>query len=50
MYYIKYLSAKHNFKSKRQYFDDWGKAIEWGLKNIENFNVDMLFFTPNKSN
>jgi hypothetical protein len=50
MYFIDYLSKKHNYNKKRQYFDDWGKAIEWGLKNIDNFSIDMLFCTPNKSN
>lgn len=49
MYFIEFLSKKHNYKTKRQYFDDWGRAIEWGLKNLDNFNVNMIRCTPNKS-
>ena len=39
---IKYYSKKHNFQLREKFFPTYEKAIKWGRKNLENFNMDMV--------
>ncbi len=42
--YIDYLNKKKNFLKDRKFFNSYEDATKWGLKNIENFNRDMIFY------
>lgn len=42
--YIDYLNKKKNFLKDRKFFKSYELAIKWGLKNIENFNRDMIIY------
>jgi hypothetical protein len=42
--YIDYLNKKKNFLKDRKFFNSYEDATKWGLKNIENFNLDMIYF------
>jgi len=44
-HYIEFLSAKDNFQKTKKEFqgkDSYNEAMEWGVKNIENFSSDMI--------
>ncbi len=40
--YIDYLNKEKGFKRDRIYFDSYAEAVEWGRKNFERFNTDMI--------
>jgi hypothetical protein len=40
--YIEYLDSADNFKTKKVEFSTYGAAITWGMKNLDNFNPDMI--------
>jgi hypothetical protein len=40
--HIDYLNKKKNFQRDRKFFKSYDDATKWGLKNIENFNRDMI--------
>ena len=42
--YIDYLNKKKNFQRDRKFFKSYDDATKWGLKNIENFNRDMIYY------
>ena len=40
--YIDYMNKEKGFKRDRIYFDSYAEAVEWGKKNFERFNTDMI--------
>lgn len=40
--YIKFMNKDKGFKRDMKEFDSYEEAIEWGKKNIDNFNTDMV--------
>ena len=40
--YIDYINKEKGFKPDRIYFDSYAEAVEWGRKNFEKFNTDMI--------
>jgi hypothetical protein len=42
--YIDYLNKKKNFLKDRKFFKSYDDATKWGLKNLENFNRDMIHY------
>ena len=44
MTYIEYLNSKNNFKKTKKVFKTFEDAKKWGLKNLENFNIDFIKF------
>ena len=40
--YIDYMNKEKGFKRDRIYFDSYAEAVEWGRKNFEKFNTDMI--------
>ena len=40
--YIDYMNKEKGFKRDRIYFDSYAEAVEWGRKNFERFNTDMI--------
>ena len=41
-HYISFLNKDNGFKETKKYFDTYEKAVKWGRKNLENFNLDMV--------
>ena len=41
-YKITYLKKSEGFKRTDQLFSTFEQAIEWGKKNLDNFNTDMI--------
>ncbi|WP_020402799.1 zincin-like metallopeptidase domain-containing protein [Gracilimonas tropica] len=44
-WYIEYLDSKNKFRPSIKTFsgkDSYEKAVEWGKKNLPNFNIDMV--------
>ena len=42
IYYIEFLDSKNRFQKTKKEFKNYDAALEWGAKNISNFNVDMI--------
>jgi len=40
--YIDYMNKEKDFKQDRIYFNTYAEAVEWGKKNFERFNNDMI--------
>jgi hypothetical protein len=40
--YIDYMNKEKDFKKDRIYFNTYAEAVEWGRKNFERFNTDMI--------
>ena len=40
--YIKFMNKDKGFKQDMKEFNSYEEAIEWGKKNIDNFNTDMV--------
>jgi hypothetical protein len=40
--YIDYINKEKGFKKDRIYFNTYAEAVEWGKKNFERFNNDMI--------
>ena len=40
--YIDYMNKEKGFKRDRIYFNSYAEAVEWGRKNFERFNTDMI--------
>ena len=36
------MNKEKGFKRDRIYFDSYAEAVEWGRKNFEKFNTDMI--------
>lgn len=48
--YIEFLNKDKNFQKDKKVFrgeDAYDQAVEWGRKNLENFNMDMVKFDIN---
>ena len=41
---VNYRNKKKGFKSDKKVFNDYGKALQWGKKNVANFKKDMISF------
>ena len=41
---IHYLNKKKNFQRDRKTFASYNDAKNWGVKNLENFNLDMIHY------
>ena len=41
---VNYRNKKKGFKSDKKVFNDYGKALQWGRKNVANFKKDMISF------
>ena len=41
-YYIEFLNKNKGFKKDRKEFSDYEKAVSYGKKNLDNFNMDMV--------
>jgi hypothetical protein len=41
-YKIEYLNAKKDFTKSTKTFLTWEVAVEWGRKNLENFNINQI--------
>ena len=44
-YYIEYLNKDKNHQLEKKYFtgtNAYSACVEWGKKNLENFNMDMV--------
>jgi DNA repair protein RadC len=41
-YFIEFLNKKKGFQRDRVYFDSFSEAEDWGKKNLEKFNSDMI--------
>jgi hypothetical protein len=44
-YYIEYLNKDNNHQLEKKYFtgtNAYSDCVEWGKKNLENFNMDMV--------
>jgi len=41
-YYIEFLNKDKGFKKDRKKFTDYEKAVSYGKKNLDNFNMDMV--------
>jgi hypothetical protein len=48
-YYIEFLNRNKNYKKDKKYFDTIPKAKKWGMDNLNNFNEDMIFRSPDNS-
>lgn len=42
--YIDFLNKDNNFMPERKIFSSYEIAVEWGKKNLENYNQDMIRF------
>lgn len=42
--YIDFLNKDNNFRPERKTFSSYEIAVEWGKKNLENYNQDMIRF------
>ena len=47
--YIDYMNKEKGFKRDRIYFNSYAEAVEWGKKNFERFNTDMINYLEGKS-
>jgi hypothetical protein len=36
------MNKEKGFKKDRIYFNTYAEAVEWGRKNFERFNTDMI--------
>ncbi len=43
-YFIEFLNKSKGFQRDKVYFETYEAAVEWGLKNLEKFNSDMIMF------
>jgi hypothetical protein len=40
--YIEFLNKNKNYQRDKKDFNSYEKAVAWGRKNLDNFNVDMI--------
>ncbi len=46
--YIDFLNKSKGFTKDRKNFNSYDEAREWGRKNIDNFNSDMIYYKRSK--